>query len=195
MSGTDHLLKTLTHCVRHLPRPWAEEFVSRSTLRRLARAGLINIVHQLVRWPALPLAFPLAVWRPGEPQPSAGAISHAAISRWSSVESCVVPFVVATERAAKLTGGIGPGEIVQPAQATHDMHVAKVYLQLPLELQMLWMPEDHLRSHGWPADEKLPDAMIIDPVMAVDFGGSYCPVRIKAICDWAVRSEVPLAIY
>jgi hypothetical protein len=192
----DRLLEVLTFCVRLLATPQAEEIVSASTIRRAIRDGLLVSIPTLVYWPPLSLAKPLALWKPGMPHEDAGAISYLARRRWRGMGTAVVPLLVATQKAAKITGGIGRGEIVQGLQATHDMHMWEIYKQIPETAQEKWLGEDILRGQGWLNDGKLPDAVITEPRIAIEFAGSYSTPRVREFIRFCEREEeLPYAIF
>ena len=96
---------------------------------------------------------PLASWRPGDSAPDVGAVAYRCQDRWRRRPPRPCTVWVATERAARLFGGVRRGELRQPAQATHDLGVAAVWLRLrevSPEWAAAWRGEDllaHTRHH------------------------------------------------
>jgi hypothetical protein len=129
------------------------------------------------------------VWSPGAPEPDADRVSYQLQARW------VVPPVpttvyLASRRAAHLFGGSG-GRFAYPLQATHDLHVAALYVRLaatsPDDLAR-WRGEEALRTGR--KRGKVPDAVLVDgrgkPERAIEFGGRYGPQRVRAfhrVCE------------
>lgn len=128
-----------------------------------------------------PLAEPLAVWQPGLPEPGFGPIAHAAQRRWSSPTQATV-FIVATEGAARSTGGSG-GRWPRVSEATHDLHLAAVYLLMRDELPSRaesWEGED--AAGDAPGGGGRPDATVRDGFRrtAIELVGQYSPGKLAA---------------
>ncbi len=107
---------------------------------------------------------------------------------------------IATERAARLIGGIARSRLKQPTQATHDLGVAQVWLHFrsvdPARSEA-WRGEDvmaHTR-HG----EKLPDAFLVDEksrtVAIIEFGGSYDTRRVRDFHNDCLTRNLPYQIW
>lgn len=159
----------------------SESYVRRR-LRQLVAADFL-LVARVPAHPLLCLSEPLVVWSPGEPEPDAGKVSYRLQARWVKPP---VPTTVylASRHAAHLFGGSG-GRFDYPLQATHDLHVAALYVRLagisPSDAAR-WRGEESLRTRR--KRGKVPDAVLVDehekPVRAIEFGGRYGPHRVRA---------------
>lgn len=125
---------------------------------------------------------PLSRWRPGTPPPHFGRLAHRLQSRWGeAIRSTNV--CVATAKAVKVFGGHG-GSLKHPAQASHDIHVSAVYLELlsrSPDDAATWLSEAKLapfRRH-----QKLPDAALGDAPtelrLVLEFGNGYDADRLR----------------
>jgi len=155
-------------------------YVSRR-LRQLIAADLLLVARVPVH-PLLPLSEPLIVWSPGDQEPDAGRLSYRLQARWVHPPMPTTLYL-ASRRAGHLFGGRG-GSFEYPLQATHDLHVAALYVRLaatsPEDLPR-WRGEETLRigrKRG-----KVPDAVLVDsrgkPERAIEFGGRYGPHRVR----------------
>ncbi len=126
---------------------------------------------------------PLASWRPGRPAPQFGVISHRARSRWEGAPTETL-FVIAETAAAKTVGGSG-GRFPRASEATHDLHVAAVYLwmrrQLPTRARS-WRSEAEIARAEPLRHRKLPDAMVRDGAAwtAIEVVGHYSAEKLMA---------------
>jgi hypothetical protein len=153
----------------------------RNRLRELTARGLLNRT-QIFCPPLLPLREPVYCWQPGKEPPNFGALSWQLQSRWTK-EPRPTTVYLASPRAVKLFGGTADGKIKNIFQATHDVHLAGVFLRL-LEtaprLAASWVGEDVLAPTR--VRQKLPDAILHDdqgrPRLVIEFGGSYPPERV-----------------
>ena len=171
----------------------------RRRLSQLANHGLVQRITVQAR--TLPvLESPLISWRPGDPTPDLGSIAWQCQSRWRgrAVRPCTA--WIATETAARQFGGVGRGELKHPAQATHDLGVAAVWLRLneiAPQWAQAWRGEDvmaHTRR-----GEKLPDAFIVDGAQKVtgviEFGGSYDALRVTEFHEDCVARSLPYQLW
>lgn len=157
-------------------------------LRQLVTADFL-VASRVPMHPMLPLSKPLVVWSPGDPEPDANRVSYRLQTRW--VDSPVATTVyLASRHAVHPFGGSG-GRFEYPLQATHDLHVAALYVRLAADSPgtlTRWRGEEtlrFLRKRG-----KVPDAVLVDerekPVRAIEFGGGYGPRRVRAfhrVCE------------
>ncbi len=163
------------------PNPMAS---CRATLRRLAARGLIDVFDAMAR-PELDLAVPLACWQPGLASPAFGPLAHQASTRWSAPPAST-RLVVVTEAGAAFSGGMG-GHRPRASEATHDVHLAAVYLRMRRELSTRaasWESESVLatRANLAAPGRKRPDAMVRDGRgrTAIEIVGEYPPGKLEA---------------
>ena len=195
------ILDTLATKVRLLSVPqiadawWPDRASGKSQavrrLRQLKAAGLIDeqTVHA---YPPIPLAEPVATWAPGGPEPDCEAISYRLQSRWSGSPR-LTPVYTASEQTARRFGGVG-GRLAHPTQATHDLHVADLYLRarrLDPVTAGLWLTEDLRPKAGF--RQKDPD-VIIDypdgrPLLVIEFGGRYDAIRVREFHEHCARQN------
>lgn len=203
-NGPEEVLGLLTHKTRVLVPEQVASFVSRQTLDRWVTAGILARVPALVRWPLPELREPLAVRLPGERaewQTPAGSIAEAAERRWQAVGTKVVPLYLATQAAAKLTGGVATGELRQVLQAGHDLALTSLYLAQRPEVCAGWIGEDMLRTTlGWDRYDKVPDAVVtglpdIGPVAVELIGSSYGAARVAAFQRFCVERDLAYEIW
>lgn len=189
-------LVALTHKVRFLSldqvaRAWWNDTSTgrteaRRALRRIEEQGLL--AHRTISaHPELLIAAPVYRWEPGDPTPDPNRAAYALRSRWTKPIQDTLVFV-ASKRAAERFGGVG-GRIKLPLQATHDLHVATVYLHyrctMPAAAEQ-WCSEEILARRSRPRPgEKLPDAVLCnalgEPFFVVEFGGSYGADRVAKL--------------
>jgi hypothetical protein len=163
----------------------------------LARAGYLVLLKLRVR-PELSLESPIWSWQPGDPTPPFQTISYRARSRWDEPLRWVTAFA-ASERSGRMLAGRG-GRLSHPHQATHDLHLAAIYLRL--------LKENPAEAAGWVSDrvlaplrrgKKLPDAEIQDAegrtLKVIEFGGSYPPERLKKIHEDCESRGVPYELW
>lgn len=200
LTNRDHeLLQTLAQRVRLFSQRqiadywWGGELPNaRRRLKRLAAEELLTNTTVLAR--TLPeLESPLASWRPGDSAPDIGAVAYRCQDRWRKRPPRPCTAWIASERAARLFGGVRRGELRQPTQATHDLGVAAVWLrlrELSPEWAAAWRGED-LLAHTR-RGEKIPDAFLVDAqeqvLWVIEFGGGYDAARVQAFHqDCAMR--------
>ncbi len=199
------VLNTLTHDVRALTLNqiartwWNNSFSGRAAARyrlaRLVERKLVQIMT-VVTHPELPISEPVCVWAPGDSEPEFGKIAYLLQRRWTkAVER--LPVYVATQRAARLMGGFG-GRLKQPLQATHDLHVAAVFLLRRKQHgkgAFGWLLEDVIAHER--RGEKLPDAVIRDgkSELVIEFGGAYRKERVRKVHEDCAERGLPYEIW
>jgi len=166
-------------------------------LRRLQSAGLVVTAAPLVR--QLSLTEPLMSWRPHHPEPDFDALSWRARGRWRGLLPKAVRAVWATAAAVRLVGGCG-GEVRQPLQVEHDLHVTEVFLQLESGRPALtdrWISEDVYRRRE--RRGKVPDGVLLDSagraVRWMEFAGSYSAGRIRSFHRCCEREGLPYELW
>ncbi len=172
---------------------------TRRRLRQLAVAGWISRIEIQARTlPNLPQ--PIVVWRPGQESPDYEAVSWQLQSRWQSLPVRPCCAYIATEKARQQFGGRGNGELKHPLQATHDLGVAQVWLQLrdtAPQWAEAWRGED-VMAHTR-AGEKCPDAFIVNErdeiVCVIEFGGAYQAERIRDFHEDCATRSLPYQIW
>jgi hypothetical protein len=158
---------------------------ARRRLKQLVSAGLLHRVEVAAR--TLPsLSQPVVIWRPGMEPPDYDAVSYKLQRRWQSLPVRPCTAFVASDHAARLYGGKNRGDLKHPLQATHDLGVAQVFLQLRATARPwaeAWRGEDLLADTR--RGEKCPDAFIVNDqgqiVCVIEFGGQY---NAERICDF-----------
>jgi hypothetical protein len=166
------------------------EVASKATLDRKVKERWFAKYLPLAKFDPLP-GPPLAWAFPGDSRwakrPPEVIIAEAK-ARWESLTLKTWPVYVATEHAAKHTGGIGNGEIRQPMQVSHDLYVTTVYLHQEKKIRDAWRGEDLLRADGW--DGIVPDGFAVVDGMPLAFeivGESYTADRIMEFQNHCYR--------
>jgi hypothetical protein len=171
-------------------RTWfADERAARRALNRLCGHGWLAKFRVCVH-PERAITEPLATWAPGRNEPDFGAIAYKCQARFAEPLEQVSVYR-ASVRAARYFAGFG-GRLKRPLQATHDLHVAAIYLHFlrtrPIDAKA-WVSEDSLapsRRH-----QKLPDAMLQftngRPPIVIEFGGAYRAERVKRFHEDCAR--------
>ncbi len=92
------------------------------------------------------------------------------------------------------------GEVKREMQATHDLGVAQIWLQLDLQSPQLadsWCGED-LMAHTRKG-QKLPDGFIVDAqgatLCVIEFGGSYDQPRIREFHEDCAQRALPYQLW
>lgn len=172
---------------------------ARRRIRILTAAGLLTRATLLAR-PLPVLLAPVATWRPGDPTPDPGVISHRLKARWRNRPTRAGRVVLATPRTGQLLGVRATGELARPTQSSHDLGVAAVWLHFDRtdpDRAAAWRGED-LLAHTR-RGEKCPDAFLVDArgeVRAVvEFGGDYGPERVRAFQLDCVDRRLPYEIW
>lgn len=168
--------------------------------RRLADAGLLCEVAVLCR-PLPPLDRPVIVGMPGS-QPDVGRAANVFQRRWSEPPRMSTAYL-ATPTAAALTGGRAPG-LKHPLQASHDLAVMQVYLNLRCSnpaLAEAWVGEDCV---PWPRGRRVRRADAIvreatgDVALAIEIGGAgsaYGPDRLRDLHAHFAAHGIPYFVW
>jgi hypothetical protein len=154
-------------------------------IRRLSAARLVGLLTTAVTFPEV--SAPLFAWSPDQPGPDIRALAWQLKKRWRSIRPRRVTICWATEKAARLFGGIAPFDR-RMSQLEHDLGTASVFTRLREtrpDFAAKWVGEDILRRDyagraSWL--RKIPDAAIIDGVRVItviEFGGQYPVERIR----------------
>lgn len=205
-SRDEEILRTLTTKVRlfslrQIANLWwnGDLANTRRRLRQLAEAELLLSAKVMAR-PILQLEAPIVDWRPGDISPDCGKIANICQSRIRRIPVRTTGVFIATVRTARLFGGRCRGELTHPAQATHDLGVAAVWIRLftnGQEIAAAWVGEDIL-SHTR-AGQKCPDAFIVagngSVISVVEFGGDYDRNRIQAFHDDCLQRILPYQLW
>ena len=179
---------------------WAGEIPNaRRRLGRLADQDLMARIEVQAR-PVGKIEKPLFVWQPGQPGPDCGSVAYQAQVRFRRRPVRRLTAWIATARGAQLFGGARRGELKHPTQATHDLGLAAVWLQLAAaapQWAAAWRGED-LLAHTRQG-EKLPDAFFVNQtdeiIAAVEFAGGYNAERIQAFHDDCVNRNLPYQLW
>lgn len=195
------VLKVRLFSQRQIADQWwnGELANARRRLRLLAAQSLVNRITVSVR--TLPLIeTPLLTWQPESPEPDFGQVAYQLQSRWKGRAVRSTTAYIATDRAAQLYGGTLRGQLKSPLQATHDLGVSAIWLQLARqapEWADAWRSED-LLAHTR-RGEKLPDAFIVnqagETAWVIEFGGSYDPTRVLAFHEDCTVRNLPYQIW
>jgi hypothetical protein len=186
----DELLAALTGPVRamsvaQIARTWwastnKPEANTRRRLCELESTGLV-VLRELLGHPETPLEAPLAVWWPGRPVPELPTIAYTGCTRWAGLQERTT-FVLAGDTPFRQATGRRVREL-RVSEATHDLHVATVYLRMRWELPT--------RSGTWRLEEgfgdsrgaaKVPDAIVRDGQRrtAIEIVGAYEVAKLEA---------------
>lgn len=157
---------------------------ARRRLNKLAAHELVK-EHSVLAAPLPELSAPVFAWMPGDQTPDFGTYSWSLKSRWKLGPKTTRVYT-ATAASCRLFGGSSRDELKASFQATHDLGVSQMYLQL-LEAQPAlaaqWIGEDMLAPYR--IGQKLPDAVLAKspdarPSLVLEFGGSYDKRRLAA---------------
>lgn len=190
-------------CFEQIHREWwpeseAAERNARRRLSELVEAGLLTR-ERVAAKPLLELEQPVFRWKPSEAAPEFSTLAWQLQKRWTEPEREVSAYL-ATRRAASIFGGRANGRIRNPAQATHDFHVAAVFLKLTRSAPTLaagWIGEEILGPTR--QDQKLPDAILYDregrPRLVVEFGGAYPAERVQSFHEDCEARQIPYELW
>ncbi|MCB0324634.1 MAG: hypothetical protein KDD69_13725, partial [Bdellovibrionales bacterium] len=172
---------------------------ARPRLDKLVDGGWIVCVRPQARG-LPPLDVPVATWKPDTPCPDFNAVSSHLRNRWTAPTKGVQAYVLGNT-AARYFGASKRGKLKYDFQASHDLGVAEVYLNLletRPEVARRWIGEDDLapfRKH-----EKIPDAVIADgpqsrPELVLEFGGSYSARRVQEFHEDCASQLLPYELW
>jgi hypothetical protein len=196
MTGFDDaesgLISTLSCRVRCLTIDQAGHWkMSPRRLRALESAGWIES-YVAAAHPMIPLEEPLLIHSPDDNEPALAAISRHLMTRFDRPLRQTRIFI-ATNKGASWAGGYG-GRRSRPAELSHDIHLAQLYIQLEQSnprAAWTWQPEAGAGQKKCRKDEMRPDALI-DLVMkthgriteAWEMGGRYTVDKLKRLKDF-----------
>ncbi|MBA5868075.1 MAG: hypothetical protein GDA67_15390 [Nitrospira sp. CR1.3] len=192
------ILDAITHRVKLLSLPqiartwWKGSraiMQARKRIRQLALAGYLERLQLFTNQEVMLLA-PLATWHSGMAVPDFSTIVRLTRTRWElPIRSTAC--VVATSVSAVRTGG--SYRIPRNSEATHDLHVAQVYLhklrQAPRYAEK-WSGEMELLTRDIAPCDKVPDALIRQAgrCTAVEVvGESYSVTKLMAFHEFCSR--------
>lgn len=173
-------------------------------LRALEQAGLVRRIS-VASSPEEKLAAPILIWDPreNEPMPDFGALAWRLKNRWKRPVRTTLG-VIAADAATIRFGGPLSGRPPRESEATHDVHLAQIYLRflvasrgrksreqkLANRVSKRWRHEDELsKVRGWGRFAKLPDAIVEhrrDPTLdlVIEVGGtSYSKRKLTEFHD------------
>ena len=182
-----HALSTKVRLLslRQTTEHWFDGDVSntRRRMRRLTEADFVKRMSVTAK-PLPVLSGPVISWQPGDASPNFGKASYWFRNRWTGRPVRQCSSFIATRHAAQMFGGRVAGDLKHPMQATHDLGVTQVWLQLDKakpEWADDWVGED-LMAHTR-RGEKLPDAFLVDGngqvTRVIEFGGAYDEQRVR----------------
>ena len=191
-------LRTPVLSMEQIGRTWFSEgtAVARKRMTFLAESNWLKIAT-VAAHPILKLAAPVFTWKPGEQLPDPRRISRDLQSRWTRP---LRPTAVCVPTRRTLSAFGGKARRLAAAQATHDLHVAEVFLRYRTSVPdkaARWTGEGVLASRG--RNTKLPDAIIAgtsdEPPLVVEFGGAYPAARVDGILEHCLAENLPLEIW
>lgn len=155
-----------------------------SLIKKLSENGWLQMAQIFCR-PIMPMYRPLFEWRHTQSSPPYRELARQLGMRARS-QVKITTVVCATKKAKFL---FGSGESVHRpklAQATHDLHLAEVYLvyrQRDFDVRHRWLGEEVLPLN-WPIRQR-PDAVLVDHdghfIRAIEYGGNYSMERLSAL--------------
>lgn len=163
---------------------------AREAVRRLEGAALLRR-HVFEAHPLLPLDEPILTWTPQDrfpTEPELQEISRAVTGRWKLPEQPVEAFL-ATRETCHLFGVFHGASSTKPCEATHDLHVAEVFVRYSRRHAALaadWLGEAAFPKLGFEIRRmKDPDAFIVDAdgsiQRVVEFAGKYNVEHLEAL--------------
>lgn len=189
--------------VEQIARTWwgepaAAHGAALERLRALAQGEVVELRRVMLR-PELPLARPLAAWRPGQDPPDFARAAGRAQWRWSEPPRAT-PAVLLSVSTAKALTGQKPRR-PRASEATHDLHVAAVYLwyraHRPAEAAT-WAAEDARHTRKTRAGQVVPDAAVRERgggMRLVDFAGEYRRDKLERFHAYCSARELPYELW
>lgn len=171
------------------------------TVRPLIGAGLIMSARTVATF--VESAGPLCVWNPGRRTPNVAALAWQLEKRWAQARARTVTICWATQRAARLMGGLSPFRS-HASQLEHDLGTAGILTALyetAPNSAANWVSEDILHrdfADDQPAFKKLPDGVLVNDgliTQVLEFGGQYSQKRLRRFHRHFARHRIPYAIY
>lgn len=166
---------------------------ARARLRQLETAGLLRLAVVMAR-PLPELRTFVASWNPGEPTPDFAPIAYHLKHRFTR-PVITTSIVFASSLAAARFGG-QPGRVPRRSEATHDLGLAAVFLEILSETPgraQAWVAESQLVKDPSTAARKVPDALIRSRrggETVIEFGGEYSKAKLAEFHeDCALRGR------
>jgi hypothetical protein len=164
-------------------------------LSALHAAGWLQKIEVLAR-PEIDLPEPVVKWERGAATPSFSVLAYRLKVRWTEPVQTTTLFM-SSGKAAKVFGGLAGGRkngfgLKRPLQATHDLHVTALYLNLlkndPVRAEA-WLSEDFMLKPR--RGDKLPDAILRGPdPTVIEFGGSYRADQVEKLHSYCERKAL-----
>lgn len=208
LTARDHdLLDVLTQRVRVLSiQQIGEEWFagSKHPLTNAKRRVTILETRRLVECfsmvarPLGDLNGPIRCWRPGQPLPDFGQLSHQVCRRWSA-PATPMRCVIATRAAGVWLGGSG-GRRPRRSEISHDLVLASVYFawrRCAGNDAASWLSEARLRRLGFGDEARLPDAMIETNGRrtVIEVGGVYTAVKLREFHDFCAGRRLAYELW
>ena len=182
---------------------WSETKSSKAdSRRRLGKLAACDFVQKLRVFAApLPvLNCAVASWQPSQSPPDFGSVAWKLQKRWEHGPKAATAYI-AGRQATKIFGGKPHSSLKIGFQATHDLGVSQMYLQLKAsnpEAATRWIGEDVLAPYR--KKQKLPDAVIATatsetPELVLEFGGAYDKRRVEEFHIDCERRSLPYEIW
>lgn len=171
--------------------PDSKGYKAKEKLLQLRKRGFL-VRSSVPAKPLLPLNGPVFTWTPGQAAPAAARLSQHFRHRWAKHHrnaAVITPVYVASRFTAFLFGGVGGRLNVQTA--THDLHVASIYLH--------FLTTDPDAAHAWVGEDakgkagrkiKDPDAFIEQDrqePLVVEFAGAYSNSQVESFHKHCVK--------
>lgn len=173
-------------------------------LMRLTSAGLIQ--SRIVEaHPILELKRPLFTWRLKDREPTDAtfeSLAEVIRARWAESEVPVEVYF-ATSRSVRLFGAFSDAIHPKHCEATHDLHLAEVFVRYRLKTPLLvrkWNGESAFPKLGFDfKGMKDPDAFLIDAdaraLRIIEFAGKYSADHLHAFhrhCAGGAARRIPV---
>ena len=170
-------------------------------MRRLTKPGFVRTRTTALTF--VEVCSPLAGWHRGDGDPDYQALAWRLEDRWRKARSRRVTICWATEKGARLVGGVADFP-THASQVEHDLGTAGI-------LTRLWETEPHVaakwvgemilrRTCGSHADwlKKVPDGAVMDrdaPRELHEFGGQYSAQRIRRFHEHCRRHHLTYRLW
>jgi hypothetical protein len=165
-------------------------------LRALAREQWVQLAT--INLITIAVEEPLVAWQPGQEEPNAEAISHAAQVRWNGVATPTA-VVFAGPRAANVYAS-NAGRLAAVNHRNHDAHLGAVYTVYRTQRSheaVDWVGEDARPKAGFRIKD--PDAWLIDsggrPYRVIESAGAYTVAQVQAFHEHCVEHELPYELW
>ena len=195
----EEILMTVCHKVRALSLEqvaavwWkGKRDVANKRLAQLRDEGWVDY-EPILSHPVLQLDLPLVIWKPGNEEPDLGAAAWKLSNRWTDVARRTMA-VTGTDTAAARLGGYA-GRRLRASEASHDLSLAQVYLNLTAREPARakgWFSEAQLYAEGEGRGDRLPDAMVRTrrEKTVIEFGGGYSKKKLEEFHRYCRRRQL-----